>query len=116
MADTANISKITYNLGEYSLLAYIIASVLVLVTSSLLVRDITFPKEHPWKFVFETLAMAFVATFPFMYVIWSRTGKFISKDLIDYIVLIAKFAGFHLLLQFSGVYDVMFRTSGISII
>jgi len=108
----AKTAKVAYDLSEYSLIVFLIGAALALTICSIIVHDVTFAKKHPVKFTIETLLMAFVATFPYMFLIWSRTGTLGVKNLSEYAVLILKFSGLHLFLQFSGVYSLTFKASG----
>ena len=77
--------------------------------AALIVKDTAFINEHPYKFLFETLGLGIVATLPFLYVIWARTGTIALGNLVEFAVLVLHFAGLHLLFQFAGVYTLLFR-------
>ena len=94
-------------------IALVSVMVLFAITAAI-VRDGSFPEGHPVKFSLETLMLSFIATIPFMYIIWSRTGSLGVSNLVDYIVLIIHFAGIHILFQYSGVYSLLFGRSFIS--
>jgi hypothetical protein len=78
---------------------------------SMVVQDFTFPTEHPWLFLIETLLVSFIPA-SVIYVItdFRDNGKFDAIKLNrEFLLLAAKFGVFHLLFQFSGVYSYMFR-------
>jgi hypothetical protein len=80
---------------------------------SMVVQDVTFPTEHPWLFIIETLIVSFVPA-SVIYVItdFRDNGKFDAIRINrEFLFLAAKFGIFHLLFQFSGVYSYMFRTT-----
>ena len=116
MVNQIKTAKVVYDLSTYSLLVFLVCAFVTLSVASIIVRDVTFPKKHPIKFTIETLLMAFVATIPFMFIVWSRTGSLGVSDLTDFIVLIIKFTGLHILFQFSGIYTLLFKTSGTSVL
>jgi hypothetical protein len=107
--DKKRLESSVFKTGTYSLFAYLLVSIVVLVVASVIVKDTRFIREHPWKFTMETLFMSVIATFPFMYLIWSRSGHFRRFDVVEYLILILKFGGLHVLLQTSGFYSVLFR-------
>ena len=77
---------------------------------SIIVQDTTFPTQHPWLFIIETLVVGFVPA-SVLYVItdFRSNGRLDLSDINwDFLLLAGKFAIFHLLFQFSGVYTYFF--------
>jgi hypothetical protein len=77
---------------------------------SVVVQDTTFPTQHPWLFLIETLVVGFVPA-SVLYVIsdFRSDGKLDLSDMNwDFFFLAGKFAIFHLLFQFSGIYTYFF--------
>ena len=101
-------SNFMFKLTKFGTPAIVIPILLIFTISSIIVRDTAYATKYPWKFTVETLLMAFVATFPFMFIIWSRTGTIGVHNVLEYVLLIIKFAGLHLLFQFSGIYTLLF--------
>jgi uncharacterized membrane protein YvlD (DUF360 family) len=104
------VERLTYLLGTYSLLLYLLISAIYLTIASLIVRDIDYPKKHPTKFVMELIIMSILATFPYTYIHWLRNGGGYHKYVFSHSILVLKFAVFHLLLQFSGFYTALFKS------
>jgi hypothetical protein len=76
---------------------------------SIIVQDTTFPHEHPWLFIIETLIVSFVPA-SIIYVItdFRDDGRLDLSSLNrEFLMLAAKFGLFHLFFQFSGVYTYM---------
>jgi hypothetical protein len=78
---------------------------------SMVVQDTTFPREHPWLFLAETLVVAFVpASVIYVMTDVRDDGQLDLSGLNrEFLLLAAKFGAFHLLFQFSGVYSYLFR-------
>ena len=77
---------------------------------SVVVQDTVFPTQHPWLFIIETLIVGFVPA-SVLYVItdFRDNGKLDILNInIDFLLLAGKFAIFHMLFQFSGVYTYFF--------
>ncbi len=77
---------------------------------SMVVQDTAFPQAHPWLFLIETLVVSFVPA-SVIYVMrdFRDDGDFnLSKLNTEFVLLAAKFAIFHLLFQFSGIYTYFF--------
>jgi len=88
----------------------IVSAVVFFGYVSMVVQDTTFPMQHPWLFIVETLVVGLVPAS----VIYVMTD-FRDNGLLDFsslnqnfLLLAAKFAIFHLLFQFSGVYTYLF--------
>lgn len=78
---------------------------------SIVVQDTTFPSQHPWLFLTETLIVGLLPA-SVIYVIndFRDNGRLDLSDLHwDYLLLAGKFAIFHLLFQFSGVYTYLLQ-------
>ena len=91
------------------MLTAIIGAIVFLGYVSMVVQDTTFPSEHPWLFILETIIVGFLPA-SIIYVITDirDNGKLDLTSLNrDFVLLAAKFAVFHLLFQFSGLYTYM---------
>jgi len=79
---------------------------------SVVVQDTAFPTQHPWLFVMETLVVGLVPA-SVLYVIsdFRDNGRLDLSNLNwDFLLLAGKFAIFHLLFQFSGIYTYFFSS------
>jgi hypothetical protein len=79
---------------------------------SMIIQDTTFPSEHPWMFVIETLIVSFLPA-SIIYVItdFRDNGRLDLSSLNrEFLLLAAKFGLFHLLFQFSGIYTYMLKS------
>ena len=92
------------------LIVAIIGAIVFFGYISIVVQDTAFPRVHPWLFLIETLVVGFVPA-SVIYVMQDFRDDGIldlSKLNIEFLLLAAKFATFHLLFQFSGVYSYFF--------
>jgi hypothetical protein len=83
---------------------------IVLVLTSVFVRDYAFIVEHPWLFILE---LVFFSLVPAMMIalVFVKTRHIKVKEGMKWLVaLTLKFALFHILFQLSGVYTVLFTT------
>jgi hypothetical protein len=80
----------------------------VLIVTSLLVRDVTFPSAHPFLFAFETLMVGLMPAL--MYVVVVHYSRCVSPQyaFVLFSFMAVHFAVFHALLQFSGAYETIF--------
>jgi len=105
----ATIFGISSNTITTSLLLFIVVSGFIGLTAiSIIVKDLDYPVKNPWKFTVETLLMALLPSLALLAIIYMRTNKINSKDMIDFGILTAKFGLFHILLQFTGYYTYVF--------
>lgn len=88
----------------------IIGAIVFFSYVSMVVRDTAFPAAHPWLFAIETAVVGFVPA-SVIYVM----SDFRDNGLPDatppnreFLLLAGKFAIFHLLFQFSGLYSYLF--------
>lgn len=91
------------------MLTAIIGAVVFMGYVSMIVQDTAFPSAHPWLFLLETIIVG-VLPASIIYVITDirDNGKLDLTSLNrDFVLLAAKFAIFHLLFQFSGLYTYM---------
>jgi hypothetical protein len=91
------------------MLTAIVGAIVFLGYVSMIVQDTSFPVAHPWLFVLETVIVGFLPA-SILYVITDirDNGKLdLSSINRDFVLLAAKFAVFHLLFQFSGLYTYM---------
>jgi hypothetical protein len=92
------------------LIVAIIGAIIFFSYVSIVVQDTAFPRAHPWLFFIETLIVGFVpASVIYVMQDFRDDGIFdLSKLNREFIFLAGKFAIFHLLFQFSGIYSYFF--------
>jgi hypothetical protein len=88
----------------------IVGAIVFLGYVSTVVQDTVFPAAHPWLFIAETLIVGFVpASVLYVMTDFRDDGHMNFAGLNkEFLFLAAKFAIFHLLFQFSGVYTYVF--------
>jgi hypothetical protein len=92
------------------LIIVIIGAIVFFSYVSMVVQDTAFPRVHPWLFFIETLVVGFVPA-SVIYVMQDFRDDGIlnlSKLNREFLFLAGKFAAFHLLFQFSGIYSYFF--------
>ena len=109
----------TYNIAGYPigvvltniLIIAILAALVFLGYVSMIVRDTVFPSEHPWLFLVETLCVGLIpATVIYIMNDFRDNGKMDTFNVNrEFLLFAAKFAIFHLLFQFSGIYSFYFN-------
>lgn len=83
--------------------------VVLLVITSIIVRDYDFIVKHPLSFTLELLVLSVVSSL-LICVVFLRTRNIPVKDVFAWFIAITvKFALFHILFQLSGVYTVLFQ-------
>lgn len=99
-----NINTLMTNLLLFS----IIMAVVIFSTLSYLVKDLTYPREHPFYFTLEVLFAAFIPSTMFYAIMFLRGIPATFGRNIEYLVLSAKFGLLHILFQFAGFYTYAF--------
>lgn len=97
------------------LIVAVIGAIVFFGYVSMIVRDTAFPQAHPWLFFVETLVVGFVpASVIYVMQDFRDDGDFnLSKLNREFLLLAAKFAVFHLLFQFSGMYSYFFDSKSV---
>jgi hypothetical protein len=92
------------------LIVVIIGAIVFFGYVSMVVQDTAFPRVHPWLFFIETMVVGFVpASVIYVMQDFRDDGVLdLSKLNREFLLLAGKFAIFHLLFQFSGVYSYFF--------
>jgi ABC-type xylose transport system permease subunit len=89
------------------LVVALVSAVIFLGYVAAIVQDTVFPAKYPWLFIAETAVVAFVPA-SVIYIMTDFRGGSGTNLNLDFLLLAAKFAVFHLLFQFSGVYTYFF--------
>jgi hypothetical protein len=92
------------------LIFVIIGAIVFFGYVSMVVQDAAFPRAHPWLFFIETLVVGFVPA-SVIYVMQDFRDDGIlnlTKLNKEFLLLAGKFAVFHILFQFSGIYSYFF--------
>ena len=93
---------------NYVIVSAVIIATVILIITSVIVRDVAFIKHHPMSFLLELFFMSVVSSL-IICLVFARTRNVKVRDSITwFFALVAKFAIFHVLFQLSGVYTVMF--------
>jgi len=99
-----NINTLMTNLLLFS----VIMAVVIFSTLSYLVKDLDYPREHPFYFTLETLFAAFIPSTMFYAIMFLRGIPATFSRNMEYLILSAKFGLLHVLFQFSGFYTYAF--------
>lgn len=76
---------------------------------SFLVRDTTFPMEHPLEFMIETLLVSILPALTLFVVYYIRKIPLGKEGVFGFVLIALKCVVGHLLLQFSGVYTSLLK-------
>lgn len=103
-------SKVTKVVNNGIIWSVIIA-VIILVVTSVIVRDYEFIVKRPLAFGLELFVVSVVCSF-LICIVFLRTRNVPVKDTLTWFIAITiKFALFHILFQLSGVYTILFQTA-----
>ena len=92
----------------YSVILLAIPVLSVLITLSVIVRDLDYPKSMPWNFTIETLVMSILPAVGILLIPLLRGYKYTNKTYIEFGLVILRFGVIHILLQFSGFWSDFF--------
>jgi len=84
-----------------------VSAIIFLGYVAAIVRDTAYPAKHPWLFIAETVLVSFVPA-SVIYIMTDFRGGSGTNLNKDFLLLAAKFAVFHVLFQFSGLYTYFF--------
>ena len=98
------LSKFTHDFLIWAL----IAATVMLIVISAIVRDYSFIKKNPNGFIFEMLAVSIVPPLVIAFVFFKTRGINVKDTIVWFILMVLKFAAFHLLFQLAGIYTVLF--------
>lgn len=101
------LSKFTHDVLIWAL---IVATIMLIVISAI-VRDYAFIKNNPKGFIFEMLAFSILPPLVIAFVFFKTRGITVKDTIVWFILMVLKFAAFHLLFQLSGVYTILFSLS-----
>jgi hypothetical protein len=96
------------NLITDGIVLLMVATIVFLTGVSIVVRDGTYPTAHPFYFTIETLLMGFLPAIPLLLMTIFRGYPIGLKSMVEFAILVSKFAGLHVLLQYSGFYSTVF--------
>lgn len=75
----------------------------ILVSYSILIKDLIYPRAHPYLFILETLLFSFGCASVLFLMAYGRNTITINT-LYEFILISIKFGVLHILFQFSGFY------------
>jgi hypothetical protein len=96
------------NLITDGIVLLMVATIVFLTGVSIVVRDGAYPAAHPFYFTTETLLMGFLPAIPLLLMTVFRGYPIGLKSMMEFAILVTKFAGLHVLLQYSGFYSTVF--------
>jgi hypothetical protein len=102
------IRDIIYNVIKYSFIGGLIAGLFILLVGSALVFDTAHIVKNPLAFTFETFYMGVFTSLPIFYLSNARGGN-PENAYIEFGVLLLKVTLFHIGMQLSGVYSIMYN-------
>jgi ABC-type multidrug transport system permease subunit len=74
---------------------------------SLFIRDVTFPMEHPFLFLLETLLAGILPSSTIFIIYYLRNIPLGRHAVYGFVVLVVKCMVAHILFQLSGVYSLL---------
>jgi hypothetical protein len=98
----------TTGLLNYFMVFLITFSVVMASTFSILIQDLTYPKENPLAFTTETFIMSLFPSLIIFILMFLRKKPITQGTYIEYALLAVKFGIAHILFQFSGIYTSVF--------
>lgn len=94
-----------------SIFIAMVIALIALTVTAIIVRDYDFMVKHPWAFIIEIIFFSAVPSL-LIAIVFVKTRRITIKDgIIWFFVMMLKFAIFHILLQLSGVYTVLFEAA-----
>jgi hypothetical protein len=100
---------------KWGAIALVILAFLYLVIVSFIVRDVKYPKEHPYLFTLETLLVGLGGSASIFLMAYGR-DKITISTVMEFLLLAVKFSVFHILFQLSGFYDYVFDYKSKSVV
>ena len=95
------------NITKWGAIALLVLCGIYLVVLSILVQDLTYPKQHPYLFSLETLLFSF-GTGSIIFLMAYGRGDLSIMTVLEFFLVAIKFGVLHILLQFSGFYSYVF--------
>jgi hypothetical protein len=97
------------NLTKYGIFVMLGISLIYLIITSIIIKDLKYPTEHPILFTIETLLFSFVSSLVYFLMAYGR-GSLSWMSVVEYLIISIKFGVMHILLQFSGFYSYAIPT------
>ena len=97
------------NLTKYGIFVIVGISLIYLVITSILIKDLKYPTEHPFFFTLETFLFSFGSCSVYFLMAYGR-GSLSWLSFFEYLIISVKFGLMHILLQFSGFYSYAIPT------
>ena len=96
------------NIIAYSIVIFLVIAIVYLTILSIIVKDIKYPRAHPWLFTIETLLFSVGAAAIIFLMAYGRNDLSLVT-IVEFLVVALKFGLLHILLQFSGFYSYGFN-------
>jgi hypothetical protein len=97
------------NLTKYGIFVMLGISLIYLIVTSVIIKDLKYPTEHPIFFTIETLLFSFGSSLVYFLMAYGR-GSLSWMSVVEYLIISIKFGVMHILLQFSGFYSYAIPT------
>ncbi len=97
------------NLTKYGIFVMLGISLIYLIITSIIIKDLKYPTEHPILFTIETLLFSFASSLVYFLMAYGR-GSLSWMSVLEYLIISIKFGVMHILLQFSGFYSYAIPT------
>jgi hypothetical protein len=92
---------------KWTVIALAIIATVYLIYLSILIKDLKYPKAHPYLFTLETLLFS-LGTASIIFLMSYGRGTLNIFTVVEFLVVALKFGLVHILLQFSGFYSYVF--------
>jgi len=90
------------------MLILLIASLILLICTSIMIRDVDFIKKYPYDFAMELIFISFVPALLMIFV-FARTRRLSKYETVMWFIkVLLKLMIFHILFQLSGLYTYAF--------
>ena len=93
---------------EWSIIIFVVISLIYLTILSIINKDIQYPVEHPYLFTIETLLFSIGSGLIIFLMAYGRSTISITT-VYQFIIITLKFGLLSILLQFSGFYSYVFH-------
>lgn len=92
----------------YLVILFGVPGLVVLITLSIIVKDLEYPNALPFNFTIETLMMAFLPSIGVLLIPKLRGYEYTTETIYQFVLTVLRFGVLHILLQFSGFWSDLF--------
>lgn len=98
---------LSYKIAKYSTIILFSIAAIILIIFSILVRDVSYIRKYPIKFVLEMILVGVLSSIPIFLIAQSRKSSY-KRATRDFIVLTVQFILFWVLAELSGINAYLF--------